>query len=547
MADDFSRGDAPLTLEQLERSAPEPVVQAVAVADQVPARPVQWRELIAVGGMVLLTDVTVYNGHGFAGYGLLFVLAPLLLWLGSWARPDRRVWMIGGMLLLLAFKLVWCGSALLVLSGVVLVVAFSMALAGHIPYVIELAVYASQTVLSGYGGLIDYRNAAAGIKPRIPRFHWLNVAFPIGAVLAFGTLFVLANPDLLKTFGTGFEWFIDNVRAWVVAQLPGPLEVIFWAVVAWLTIGLLRPALRRTTGFAEVEEAIDGKQGPVEAPLYQAFRNTLATVIGLFAVYLVFEFATLWFREFPEGFYYSGYAHEGAAWLTVALALATVLLSLVFRGTMLRDPRLANLRKLSWIWSFENLLLAIAVYNRLLIYVGFNGMTRMRMIGFFGITLVVVGFVLVLVKIARNKGFVWLLRRHLWAFAIAIYIYALTPVDTIVVRHNVRRILSGDPAPCVQISVHPINSEGVPGLVPLLDCEDALIREGVRAILAEELGSAEVESTKQSANGWTTYQAAESRMLRKLRAVRNELATYADADQQAVARKRFDDYAYQWY
>ncbi len=46
-------------------------------------------------------------------------------------------------------------------------------------------------------------------------------------------------------------------------------------------------------------------------------------VILIYAVYLAFEFHTLWFRVFPKGFYYSGYAHEGAAWLTIGLVLAT--------------------------------------------------------------------------------------------------------------------------------------------------------------------------------------------------------------------------------
>lgn len=36
----------------------------------------------------------------------------------------------------------------------------------------------------------------------------------------------------------------------------------------------------------------------------------------------------MWFRPFPTGFHYSGYAHEGAFWLTVALAMATITLSL---------------------------------------------------------------------------------------------------------------------------------------------------------------------------------------------------------------------------
>ncbi len=67
-------------------------------------------------------------------------------------------------------------------------------------------------------------------------------------------------------------------------------------------------------------------------PLFLVLRNTLAVVILVYAVYLSFEFHTLWFRAFPKGFYFSGYKHEGAAWLTIGLALATSILSLIFRG-----------------------------------------------------------------------------------------------------------------------------------------------------------------------------------------------------------------------
>ena len=143
------------------------------------------------------------------------------------------------------------------------------------------------------------------------------------------------------------------------------------------------------------------------------------------------------------------------------------------------------LRRLAWIWSIENLLLALAVYHRLSIYIGFNGMTRMRTVGLLGITAVVVGFVLVVHKITRGHDFRWLIRRQLWTVAIAIYLYAVIPVDPLVHTYNVRRILSGDPAPSVQISVHPIDSAGVLVLFPLLESDDALLREGVRALLAE--------------------------------------------------------------
>jgi len=264
-------------------------------------------------------------------------------------------------------------------------------------------------------------------------------------------------------------------------------------------------------------------------------------------VYLVFEFRTLWFRDFPEGFYYAGYAHEGAAWLTAALALATLVLSLIFRGQVLADPRLGRLRKLAWIWSVENLVLALTVYNRMHIYVDFNGMTRMRTIGLFGISAVLIGFCLVLWKILYNRGFAWLIERQLWTLAIVVYLFALTPVDALVHSYNVRRVLSGDLAPSVQISVHPINSEGILVLSPLLNCQDAIIREGIRAMLAERAIQAERLAGERARLGWSSYQLADNLLLERLRAGREDWKEYVDASKRAAAIERFDKYAYQWY
>ena len=41
--------------------------------------PVRGRELLAVSWLVVLSDLTIYRGQGFAGYALFFVVAPVLL------------------------------------------------------------------------------------------------------------------------------------------------------------------------------------------------------------------------------------------------------------------------------------------------------------------------------------------------------------------------------------------------------------------------------------------------------------------------------------
>jgi hypothetical protein len=527
---------------------PPPVVAAPSNSSKDNRSQVTWRELLAVVLLVLLADVTIYRGHGSTGLAVLLALAPWLLVMGSapTVRRHRAAWWIGVLSALLTAKLIWSGSILAWSIGFILLVAFSMTQTGLCPYVVTTFVYSSQIISAGYKRLVAYSRYVNRLGPIVSRIAWLSFLLPLAALVIFGFIFILANPDLMQSVWSGAERFLSDLTDWIAHASFGELTFCFAAL--WIGAGLLRPLLTDLTAdgsspFAPPQE--DLRAAP--APLYPAFRNTLLVVIALFAVYLVFEFQSLWFRVFPEGFHYSGYAHRGAAWLTIALALATGMLSLIFRGDVLRDPRLPFLKKLSWIWSAQNLVLAIAAFHRLYIYIGFNGLTQMRIIGMFGTATVVAGLILVLWKIANRKDFAWLIHRQLWALALAVYLYAITPVDAIWVSYNVRRVLAGDPAPSVELSVHPIGPEGILFLKPLMHCQDPIIREGIRAMLAEELEEAEVQFRKPERQHWTAYQIADHLVLRRLRADSATTIDYRDPIRRRAALDAFHQYAYQWY
>jgi hypothetical protein len=508
--------------------------------------PVQVREILVLLLIVALCDVTVYRAYGFAGPAVFMALFPLLFLLGC-PRPSLRFafWLTTGMLMLLALRMVWLGSVLGLVCGGALLVAVALATQGRSPYIGSIVSTAFGTLPSGYLGLTQYGKWASRLGPRTALNQWLGVLLPLAALALFGGLFVLANPDLVT-------WFVRVVKdlAEQVSRLLGHVpfharEVVFWGLVAWLVVGLLRPGTRMSNRVDDANTIATSAQ-PVSS-WYGPVRNTLVSVIVLFAVYLIFEFRTLWFREFPKGFYYAGYAHEGAAWLTTALAFATLTLSLMFRGDVLHNARIARLRTLAWIWSAENFLLALTVFHRLHIYIDFNGMTRMRMVALFGTSVVLIGFLLVVWKILRSHSFVWLVRNQLLALALTIYLFAVTPVDAIVHTYNVRHVLAGDLPPVVQITEHPINAEGILMLEPLMDCNDPIIREGIRAMLAEWVQTTERQVDINAALGWTTYQMADRVCLEHLQANRDRWKEYLDGTRRAEALARFRQYAYQWY
>ena len=201
------------------------------------------------------------------------------------------------------------------------------------------------------------------------------------------------------------------------------------------------------------------------------------------------------------------------------------------------------LKRLTWIWTAENIVLALCVFHRLALYIGYNGLSRARMVGIYGVAAVAIGFLLAVRKALADKSLIWLIRRDLWALFFVILVWALTPVDWIVTRYNVASILGGNLAPSVQIGYHDIDAEGLPALLPLLNIPQADIRDGVKALLA--VRQLELESAAKS--DWRSRQLADEYALRRLKPFEGEWAAYRDQAAREAQQSKFHEFSHAWY
>ena len=499
-------------------------------------------EGIAAVLWTVAADVLIFRGGTYVAIAVFLACVPAILRIATTgtARP-RALALCGGLSTLVIARLVWLGSPITVFSAMVMAVAMAMAARGQFPKVAEGAIWLLRSVFDGAGRLGRYRWTTRAID-RVRTHHRLaSFGLPVLAVVVFGSLFVFANPDWLR-------WSLDRLwRGWSHAAVWlrdfSVWEVPFCIVAAMLGVGLMRP--RRPEFMIGGASTLPPVDQTIPSSLYPAYRNTIATLIGLFAVYLAAEFWTLWVRDFPANFYYAGYAHQGAAWLTVALVLATAALSLIFGRSMRTDPRLSTIRSLAWIWSGLNFLLVLAVYNRLSLYVGYNGLTSARIVGYFGVTLVATGFALVVVKIATDRSFWWLVRSQSIALVVTIILYSVTPVDFIAHRYNVARVQRGDLAPSVMLAVKPIDDEGMLALTHLVDHPNEIIRRGVIARLQKR----HAELSTERPDHWMDTQMA-TRLLGLHVAQVDPVAgndVLANRLQRQMAIKDFREYAMRWY
>lgn len=453
-----------------------------------------------------------YGNTGFA----IFLVATACLFVWNLAQERREganfVWVtllsIG--LLLGCARLVWQPNALVCIAGLIHLLAIAMAMQGPHPGALGLVLFAFHSAVNGVARWIQlpWIRIANGMSPN--QLAWLSWGIPLLAGILFMIPLIQSQPDLAMAVVKNLSLLIQNTVDWLTDV--NIVAILLVSIVGIWSLGVLVP--RRFISKLLHSETVPCANEEVCSQLtYFVSRNTLIVVSCVFVWFLCVEIRSTWFRDFPEGFIYSTFAHTGAAWLTVALAMSTVLLSVLFRSQVHKHPRMATLQRLAWFWSGCNALLVLATFYRMIIYVNFNGMTRMRIIGFVGVACVFAGFVIVNSRIMRQKSIAWILHKQCWAFLWSIYLLALLPMDAISHRWNEFCIRSGKLAPAVQIAVHPISDEGMLCLFPLLDSETVEIREGVSAILAERfVHSLALQAEVNSNRSWTQF-CGSSRML----------------------------------
>jgi len=80
-----------------------------------------------------------------------------------------------------------------------------------------------------------------------------------------------------------------------------------------------------------------------------------------------------------------------------------------------------------------------------------------------------------------------------------------------------------------------------------VNCNDPLVRDGLKAMLANKLDEAESHLRRRGEDGWTAHQIADDRLLEQLRAASGHGSDLADQRKLKAALDAFHKNAYQWF
>ncbi|MFO7900874.1 MAG: DUF4173 domain-containing protein [Planctomycetota bacterium] len=552
-----------------EDAGPEPA--AVTAAQEAAASPAGCANYVLglplrawqTGVIILLTvaaDVCLYEHPGGVGSGVLLLVAMLGLMAAAGKRARRASPGLMLVLILIAAASAWqLGGWLRGFVGWLALVAFAVRL--HQPewrvteviWAIPWTLLFAPARLLGHGlrclGYGDVEEAPGegrggggrGIPARV-------ILMPLVVVFLFLLIFVAANPVV--------EHWANRVSAELTEWLGDLFTVprmFTWFVWLMVFAALVRPVVRPwlaelLTGLSEdLTPGEEAERGDCAAAL-----TTLIAVNVLFLAFNAVDASYLYLKaELPAGISYSEYSHRGCAWLTTGLVLSTVVIGVVFRGGLNFHPRRRVIRGLADVWALQNGVLAVGALRRLQMYIGYNGLTRLRIVGIVGVVLVAAGLGLMVWKVHRSKNTVWLIRRYLVAFWVTLAVLALTPRDLICARYNTAVIQSGNIRPLVLVHGQPHSAESYPAMIPLLDFEhpagDAekgeLVRRGMASFLGRKLAELRADVPEQ----WTAFEGSHYWALARLEAVGEQLILPKEAGRLPPVEQEFRDYSRRWW
>lgn len=533
-------------------SKPPPLPQVIPVVPG-PDRgeslglPLTIADTVALVLLTVLADVCLYGTAGGLGGAVLLmaVFAGLHILRGRVAR--RQALLASAAVVAIAGVTVWYAWWLTAVAAVVAILVIAVRLWRPEWSFLESLWASVWTVVNSmnrlYGHLVAHRLRSAekgnkGIAGKI-------IVIPLAVSILFLVIFSAANPVVADAFSRVWsrlgDWLSnlgDYLSFW---------RAMFWLGSALVFAALIRPLIRSVAIDKLMSLDLNLVPRDIEEEdrvNFQAAFMTLVCVNVVFLGYNAMDSVYLYFKAtLPAGIYWTAYTHQGCGWLTLALLVSSVVLGVVFWGQHNFHPRSGQLKLLAYIWIAQNAVLAVGTLRRIGMYIDFSGLTHLLLTGIYGAVLVMAGIVIMAIKVRDNRNAVWMLRRYVAAFAVAITVLALTPQGVVCARYNVARVLEHKPHAMWPLVLKDLQPDALPYLIPLLDYTDPgenkakekLVREGVAAILGMKLAKLEHEREVLS---WSQWQASSWWAVQNLRPVKERLYQIAAPSQWNSASQR---------
>ncbi len=328
---------------------------------------------------------------------------------------------------------------------------------------------------------------------------WTRAILPALMLAALFTLLLgFGNVIFGRWVNTAWETVLKEI------VFPPFTRVLFWACVSTLVLAFLHPSL------APVARRMWFGKPPIPISTEAASLNSLRSVLILAVLNILFlavntiDACYLWMNAtLPKGVIYSEFVHNGVYNLITCVLISALVLTFLFDQSK-EAISLRWTKTLAFAWIAQNLFLIASVALRLKLYVDVYQLSVLRVYVAVFLLLVSAGFILLGIKILRDKSFHWLVLSNALATFVLFYAVQFLNVDGWVADYNVDRWIKHADKP---LDVGYLSSLGPPAWPALRKA--AVDPRGLPASL-EARGSLntalEIEHSANEHRSWKSWQ-----------------------------------------
>jgi hypothetical protein len=277
------------------------------------------------------------------------------------------------------------------------------------------------------------------------KFRRLRIfLLPLVIILVFISIYSASNPK----FGAYFSWLFDQLGQFITI-LFDYLEInAFLVLILGIMIGSFFFIRRKNQTAIERDNAHSDqlfrkkerkKSSFRLLSLVNEYRAAVFLFLSLNALLLflnIMDISYVWFNFKWEGQYLKEFVHEGTFLLLVSILVSMVLVLYFFRKNLNFYQKNSLLKKLSYVWIFQNALLVVSVGIRNWYYIQYYALAYKRIAIVFFLLLGLFSLFTVFLKIAKVRSAYFMIRTNFNALLIVLVIASAFNWDRIIAQYN---------------------------------------------------------------------------------------------------------------
>lgn len=277
------------------------------------------------------------------------------------------------------------------------------------------------------------------------RFRRIRIfLIPLIIILVFISIYSASNPK----FGAYFSWFFDQLGQFIITLLNyleiNAMLVLIFGIMLGSFFFLRRKnqtAIERDNAHTDQLFRIKVRKNSVFRllSLVNEYRAAVFLFLSLNALLLflnIMDISYVWFNFKWEGQYLKDFVHQGTYLLLVSILVSMILVLYFFRKNLNFYHKNALLKRLSYIWIFQNAILVVSVGIRNWYYIQYYALAYKRIAIVFFLLLCLFALFTVFLKISKVRSAYFMVRTNANALLIVLVISSAFNWDRIIAQYN---------------------------------------------------------------------------------------------------------------